>query len=185
LFWSHMGWLLVENRDLTRLKIFDRYARDVLQDRFYKRLERNNWLLVVFASWIVFFAAGFGASLALGATVAAAAQFGLSLLVWGVFVRTVAVWHITWSVNSLSHVFGYQSYKTGDESRNNWLVALIANGEGWHNNHHIDPTSASNWHRWWEFDATYLLIKGLELVGLATDVVPIRRGHRSEHKHAA
>ena len=121
-----MGWLLVENRDLTRLKIFDRYARDVLQDRFYKRLERNNWLLVVFASWIVFFAAGFAAALALGATVAASAQFGLSLLIWGVFVRTVAVWHITWSVNSFAHRFGYRNYETDEDSRNNIWSASSA-----------------------------------------------------------
>jgi fatty-acid desaturase len=171
LFWSHMGWLLVENRDLTRLKIFDRYARDVLQDRFYKRLERNNWLLVVFASWIVFFAAGFGASLVLGATVAAAAQFGLSLLIWGVFVRTVAVWHITWSVNSLAHRFGYRNYETDEDSRNNLVVGLISNGEGWHNNHHADPRSARHGHRWWEIDNTWLTIRFLERIGLATDVV--------------
>jgi len=170
-FWGHMGWLLVENRDLTRLKIFDRYARDVLQDRFYKRLERNNWLLVVFASWILFFAAGFGVSLALGETVASAAQFGLSLLIWGVFVRTVAVWHITWSVNSVTHRFGYRNYETDESSRNNILVGLISNGEGWHNNHHAAPRSARHGHRPWELDITYLTIRLLAALGLAKRVI--------------
>jgi fatty-acid desaturase len=170
-FWGHMGWLLVENRELERLGIFDRYARDVLQDRFYKRLERNNWLLVVFASWVVFFAAGFAASLALGATVAAAAQFGLSLLIWGVFVRTVAVWHITWSVNSVTHRFGYRNYETDESSRNNVLIGLISNGEGWHNNHHAAPRSARHGHRPWELDVTYLTIQALSALGLATKVI--------------
>jgi stearoyl-CoA desaturase (delta-9 desaturase) len=89
----------------------------------------------------------------------------------------VAVWHITWSVNSLAHVWGYRNYETSERSRNNWLVALLANGEGWHNNHHVDPTSASNWHRWWEIDVTYVVIKGLERLGLASDVNPPRARH--------
>ena len=72
-----------------------------------------------------------------------APQFGLSLLVWGVFVRTVLVWHITWSVNSVTHLWGYRNYDTDENSRNNWLVALVTNGEGWHNNHHADPRSAA------------------------------------------
>jgi len=85
-------------------------------------------------------------------------------------VRTVIVWHITWSVNSLTHLFGYQRYDTGENSRNNWVVALLAVGEGWHNNHHHDPASATNQHRWWEIDLTYGVIRMLERVGLATDV---------------
>ena len=170
-FWGHMAWLLVENRDLRRLGIFDRYSRDVLQDRFYKRLERNNWLLVVFASWIVFFAAGMAASLATGDSITDATQFGLSLLVWGVFVRTVAVWHITWSVNSFAHRFGYRTYETDEDSRNNILVELISNGEGWHNNHHAAPRSTRHGHRWWELDVTYLTIRLLAALGLATRVI--------------
>ena len=170
-FWGHMGWLLVENRDLKRFKIFDRYARDILQDRFYKRLERNNWLIVVFASWIVFFAAGFAISLALGETVGASVQFGLSLLIWGVFVRTVAVWHITWSVNSVTHRFGYRNYETDEGSRNNVLIGIVSNGEGWHNNHHAAPRSARHGHRAWELDVTYLTIRMLAAVGLAKRVI--------------
>ena len=91
---------------------------------------------------------------------------------WGVFVRTVLVWHITWSVNSVTHLWGYRNYETDDDSRNNWLVGLISNGEGWHNNHHADPRSAAHGHRWWEFDVTWLTIQFLERIGLATHVVP-------------
>lgn len=179
LWWSHMGWLLRENDEVSSLNVYDRYARDLLKQPFYRWLQRGNivmWIYVAHAA--VYFAAGFLASWLSGGSRSESLQLASSWLAWGVALRTVVVWHITWSVNSLSHVFGYQSYRTGDESRNNWLVALLANGEGWHNNHHIDPTSASNWHRWWELDVTYLVIKSLAAVGLATDVVPIRRGHR-------
>ena len=114
-------------------------------------------------------------------------QFGTSLLVWGALVRTVVVWHITWSVNSLSHLFGYKNHDTDDHSTNNWLVALLTVGEGWHNNHHHDPASASNQHRWWEFDITYYEIKLLEKLGLASKVIPPRhiRRKRSEARRAA
>jgi stearoyl-CoA desaturase (delta-9 desaturase) len=98
-------------------------------------------------------------------------QFGASLLVWGVFARTVVVWHVTWSVNSLTHLWGYRNYDTDDNSRNNWLVGLLAHGEGWHNNHHAQQASAAHGHRWWEFDVTYLTIRFLEAIGLAKDVV--------------
>jgi fatty-acid desaturase len=178
-WWSHMGWLFRENCDVSSLNVYDRYARDLLRQPFYRWLQRGfvpMWIYLGHA--LVFFVAGYLISLAGGGSHGASWQLASSWLVWGVVLRTVVVWHITWSVNSLAHVFGYQSYRTGDHSRNNWLVALLANGEGWHNNHHIDPTSASNWHRWWEFDGTYLVIKCLAAVGLATDVVPIRRGRR-------
>ena len=89
----------------------------------------------------------------------AAVQFGASVWLWGVVVRTVIVWHITWSVNSLAHVSGYQNYDTGDQSRNNVLVAILASGEGWHNNHHAEPNCACNQRHWWEIDLTYLLLR--------------------------
>ncbi len=179
-WWSHMGWLLRENGNVSSLNVYDRYARDLLKQPFYRWLQSGMTVMWIYlAHAALFFAAGFLVSWFIAGSHAEALQLASSWLVWGVVLRTVVVWHITWSVNSLSHVFGYQSYRTGDESRNNWLVALLANGEGWHNNHHIDPTSASNWHRWWEFDATYVVIKSLEAAGLATDVVPIRRGQRA------
>ena len=91
-------------------------------------------------------------------------------LVSGAALRTVAVWHITWSVNSVSHVWGYRNYETPDVSRNNALIALVTGGEGWHNNHHADSRSARHGHKWWEIDQTWLLIRVLMLLGLARNV---------------
>src|SRR5262249_36335296 len=96
------------------------------------------------------------------------------LFLWGVVVRTVYVWHITWFVNSLSHYSGYQNYDTKDGSRNNWFVALLTNGEGWHNNHHAAPRAAAHGHRWWEVDLTYWTIGGLGWVGRGRKVGPVK-----------
>ena len=171
-FWGHMGWIVVDNRELDRIGIYERYARDLLRERFYKRLERGWWQLwMVLISLAVFFVGGFGASLLLGGTLLEALQFGLSLLVWGVFVRTVVVWHQTWAVNSITHLWGYRNYATDEASRNNVLVGIISNGEGWHNNHHADPRSARHGHRWWEIDTTYMTVRLLAMLGLAWDVV--------------
>lgn len=171
-FWGHMGWLFVENRELNRLGIYDRYAKDILRDRFYVAVERNFlYLWINLASWALFFGAGFIAELLMGGTPASAAQFGASLLVWGVFVRTVTHMHATWAVNSVTHRFGYRNYETDEGSRNHMLVGLISHGEGWHNNHHADPRSARHGHRWWEFDLTWLTIRFLQATGLAERVV--------------
>jgi stearoyl-CoA desaturase (delta-9 desaturase) len=170
-FWGHMGWLLVENRELQRLGIYERYSKDILRDRFYKKLEHNRWVWIILLSALVFFFGGFIAELIGGGTTAEAAQFGLSVLIWGVFVRTVLVWHITWSVNSVTHLWGYRNYETDEGSRNNILIGLISNGEGWHNNHHVAPRSAKHGHRWWELDVTYLTIRLLAFFGLARNVI--------------
>jgi stearoyl-CoA desaturase (delta-9 desaturase) len=178
-FWSHMGWLFLENTDLRRNVAYDRYARDIIRDRFYRWIERNV-VWITLAQSVLYFAAGFLIELAVGGSVAQAIQFGASVWLWGVVVRTVFVWHITWSVNSFSHVFGYQNYETNDNSRNNAFVAIITSGEGWHNNHHAEPNSATNQRHWWEIDLTYLLLRLLVLLGLAWDVQlpqrPARRG---------
>jgi stearoyl-CoA desaturase (delta-9 desaturase) len=179
--WSHVGWLLVENRETRCLSAYDHYARDVLRDPLYLRLERSVlpiWIYLAHA--LAYFLVGFLAVAATTFSLAGAVQFGLSLLVWGVFARTVCVWHISWSVNSLTHLSGYRSYETSDNSRNSWIVALMSSGEGWHNNHHADPSSASNSHRWWEVDLTYAFIRGLEFVGLATDVIRARHRRLSQ-----
>ncbi|HEY0181382.1 MAG TPA: fatty acid desaturase [Rhodopila sp.] len=169
--WGHVGWMLMENRDLVRLGIYDRYAKDILRDPFYRRMERTPlYPIILLGSWVVFFVGGFAAGMLDGAGTAGALQFGASLLIWGVFVRTVVVWHITWSVNSAAHLWGYRNYETGEQSRNNWVVALISNGEGWHNNHHADSRSARHGHRPWEVDVVFATIRGLALLGLAWDV---------------
>ncbi len=184
--WGYVGWLFRKNPALHTLSFLEKYARDLLADPYYRSYERNPWKQV----WVyllhaaLFVVAGLAVGAWTGGTWEAALQLAASWLVWSVFVRTVAVWHITWSVNSLAHLFGYRSHATDEQSRNNWLVAILAAGEGWHNNHHWDPASASVQFRWWEFDLTYYVIRALGLLGLATDIVP-PRFIRHKHRHTA
>lgn len=175
LFWGHMGWIFVENPDMTNAAAYDRYAKDVFRDRFYMKLERNFlWLWVYGIHAVLFYLAGFFAGwLMPGGSFMSGVQFGLSVLVWGVLVRTVLVWHITWSVNSIGHVWGYRNYETKGNSRNSMLVGLISNGDGWHNNHHADQRAAAHGHKWWEFDVTYMTLVVMKSLGMAWDLVPI------------
>jgi stearoyl-CoA desaturase (delta-9 desaturase) len=178
--WSHVGWLLFRNDDMHSMSAYQKYASDLLRHPFYLNLEKQPmiafWVYAI--QVVVFFLIGMGAGyLTAGpgaSALGAATQFGLSLVVWGVIVRTVVVWHITWSVNSLTHLAGYRNYDSDEDSRNNWLVAIFTVGEGWHNNHHHDPASACNQHRWWELDLSYYEIKLLERLGLASKVLPPR-----------
>jgi len=170
-----MGWLFLENTELGRNVAYDRYARDIIRDKFYRWIERYV-VWITLSQSVLYYAAGFLIELALGGSAMEAVQFGASVWLWGVVVRTVIVWHISWSVNSFAHVSGYQNYETGDHSRNNPWVAILTSGEGWHNNHHAEPGSACNQRQWWEIDLTYLLLRLLVLLGLAWDVqLPKRR----------
>jgi stearoyl-CoA desaturase (Delta-9 desaturase) len=113
-------------------------------------------------------------SMAMVPTIALALAFlligGAHGLVWGYFVSTVLLWHGSFSVNSLAHVFGSQRYDTGDQSRNSWLLALLTTGEGWHNNHHHYQSSVRQGFRWWEIDVTYYLLRLLASTGLIWDL---------------
>jgi fatty-acid desaturase len=170
--WAHIGWMIFRNRELTRIRLVSRYAKDVMRDSFYAKLEQNfRWVRVVLISWLAFFASAFLVELVLGGSALGAIQFGLSVLIWGVFVRTVLVWHITWSVNSVTHMWGYRNYDTDEFSCNNLIIGFLSNGEGWHNNHHAAPRSARFGHRWWEFDATWLTIRLFSALGLARKIV--------------
>jgi stearoyl-CoA desaturase (delta-9 desaturase) len=181
-FWSHMGWLLVENRQLSKIETYERYARDILQDRFYLRLARGLlWVWVYVAHAVLFYLIGAAVGWWMTGTAIGALQFGLSILLYGVIYRTIFSWHVTWGINSASHMWGYRNYDTDENSRNNWFFALATNGEGWHNNHHAEPRSASHgFHRWWELDVTYLSLRALRAVGLVWDVVPRRRRMAAE-----
>ncbi|KAL6135192.1 hypothetical protein ACLB2K_067420 [Fragaria x ananassa] len=95
---------------------------------------------------------------------------GMPFLVWGMGVRTVLFLHSTLALNSVCHTWGHQAWETGDLSTNNWLIALLALGEGWHNNHHAFQHSARHGLEWWQIDVTWYVIRFLELVGLATEV---------------
>ncbi|WP_425397510.1 acyl-CoA desaturase [Aeoliella sp.] len=170
--WGHCGWLMVVNRDFRNINYYERFVRDILKDPFYMRLERNGFWTVVYATHaLLYFLAGLGIGWYSGGTAMAGVQFGLSLVVWGVLLRTVVTWHITWSVNSVTHLWGYQNYETRENSQNNVIVGLLSNGEGWHNNHHADQRAASHGHKWWEFDITWLTIRAMEMTGLAKAVV--------------
>lgn len=176
IFWSHGGWLLIKNEDLPRRSLHERYAKDILRDPLYARLERGPWSgFVLLMSWLIFFLGGFIVDLLTGGSIAEAWRYGAGIFAFGVFVRIVMVWHITWSVNSVTHLWGYRNYSTDDASRNNFLIGILAGGEGWHNNHHADPRSAKHGHRWWELDVTYLTVRLLARFGLVGNVVVPRR----------
>ncbi|KAK9810059.1 hypothetical protein WJX72_004138 [[Myrmecia] bisecta] len=150
-WWSHMGWLLDNKITLDRVGTRGNMG-DLTTQPFYKFIEKTY-------AWHV--VAMFAALYAFG---------GLPAVVWGGALRVAWVYHITWFVNSASHVWGYQSYSTGDLSRNNWWVGILAFGEGWHNNHHAFEYSARHGFEWWQWDPTWYVIWTLEKLGLATNV---------------
>jgi len=170
--WSHIGWLYLRNEYTRNAGMLQKYAKDILQDPFYMYLEKT-WAgpLIYLLHVVLYYIAGFLLGYFVEGSLYAGFIFGMSLMIWGAFVRTVLVWHITWSVNSLTHIFGYRTYQTNEGSRNNLLVTLLTFGEGWHNNHHHDQTSASMWHRWWEVDMNFLMICMLGKIGLAHDII--------------
>jgi fatty-acid desaturase len=170
-FWSHFGWLVLKSGDLDRRSLLDRYARDVYRDPFQAWLVKGDaWIFIAFASWLCFFAGGASFAALTGSSPRDALRFGSSLLIWAAIVRTVLHLHFTWLVNSAAHRWGYRTYPTPDDSRNNPWVAILSQGEGWHNNHHADPGSARHGHRWWELDTSWLTIRLLGALGLAWNV---------------
>ena len=98
---------------------------------------------------------------------------GIHGLLWGFGVSSIMLWHGSFAINSLAHLVGRQRYTTSDESRNSWILAILTTGEGWHNNHHHFPSSARQGFFWWEFDLTYCVLRGLELLGLVWDLRPV------------
>jgi len=150
--WAHIEWLFRRNKDRVAPADRPRWAADLCKDPFYRALDKYHvWCTVVLG--FVLFAFG-----------------GWSWLVWALFARLVFTYHCTWLVNSASHAVGYQTFRTGDRSTNNWWVAILTFGEGWHNNHHAFPFSARHGLRWFEFDPTYWTIKMLAWVRLARNI---------------
>jgi fatty-acid desaturase len=170
--WGHIGWLIIKSHNAKAGPAIARYATDLTRDRFYAWLEVNdNWTKVALLSWAAFFGVGYlSTALSSGNTTLDAVRFGASLVVWGAAFSTVVVWHLTWSINSATHLWGYRRYETADNSRNNVLIGILTNGEGWHNNHHANPRSARHGHSWREPDLAWLTIRGLMALGLARDV---------------
>jgi stearoyl-CoA desaturase (delta-9 desaturase) len=157
---AHMGWLFLHNQRGAR----KRYAPDLLADPVVRFVDRT------FVFWALGgLAAAFGLGWLIGGTLSAA----LTGLLWGGAVRLLVLHHVTYSINSLCHFFGRKRFDTGDESRNLAWLSLLSFGEAWHNNHHAFPTSAAHGMRWWEIDIASAVIRSLERVGLAWDVVRI------------
>jgi fatty-acid desaturase len=122
---------------------------------------------------VIWALAGFALPFAVGAAIGGSVTAGLTALLWGGLVRLFVLHHLTYSINSVCHVFGRRRFATTDESRNVFWLALPTFGEAWHNNHHAFPTSARHGLRRWELDPSALVIRGLEVTGLAWDVVRI------------
>jgi stearoyl-CoA desaturase (Delta-9 desaturase) len=120
-----------------------------------------------FVLWVL---AGLALPALLGGLITSSFSGALLGFLWGGLVRVLVVHHITWSVNSICHLWGSGPFETHDHSRNNAIVGVLAMGEGWHNNHHAFPTSARHGLRWWELDLSYLLIRAMALVGLAREI---------------
>jgi stearoyl-CoA desaturase (delta-9 desaturase) len=155
---AHMGWLFVH----TQRGCKDRFAPDLQRDPVARFIDRT------FFAWAV---GGFLVAFALGWGISGELLGGLTGMLWGGLVRTFVLHHVTYSVNSLCHMFGRRPYATGDESRNLAWLAVPTFGEAWHNNHHAFPTSARHGLGRWQFDLSGLVIRGLEKAGLVWDVV--------------
>jgi len=147
-WWSHMGWILardLEDSDLSKIRDFARYPE--------LRWLNKYWFVVPLAVALLIYAIG--------------GWFGL---VWGFAVSQVLTWHGTFTINSLSHLWGRRRYATEDDSRNNPVLAIVTMGEGWHNNHHHYQVSARQGFYWWEIDATYYILRALAAIGLVWDL---------------
>ncbi len=165
-FWSHMGWFLSRANFATQ---FDR-VKELAKFPELRFLDRFDSIVPILFAISIFL---------LGSWLETAAPHlntdGWQLLVWGFVISTIALYHATFTVNSLAHVWGKRRYATRDNSRNNWIIALITLGEGWHNNHHHYPGAAKQGFYWWEFDFTYYGLKLLAACGLIWNLrtVPI------------
>ncbi len=147
--WAHVDWLYRNNVAMPTQDEILRYAPDLYANPFYRALQHLSApLQLVLAA--AFFVAG-----------------GWSWVIWGVFARLVVSYHSTWLVNSAAHMMGYRTYRTTDRSTNCWWVAVLAFGEGWHNNHHAFPFSARHGLSWFEIDMTWWHVKALAFLRLA------------------
>jgi fatty-acid desaturase len=155
-WWAHMGWILTGksmHHDTTTLA---KYVPDLAKDKFHVWITKYHYVPIIVLGL---------ALLAIG---------GLPFLMWGIFLRTVVGLHATWLVNSATHTWGSRRFVTRDLSTNNWWVAILTFGEGWHNNHHAHPVSARHGLRWYEVDMNWYGIWTLKKLGLARDVYRVQ-----------
>src|SRR5579872_4283317 len=151
-WWAHVGWILFGEAKHNNTRLMAKYAPDLAKDRFYVWLNNYHWVPIVLLSGLLY---------AIG---------GWPLILWGVCLRVVVGLHATWLVNSATHMWGGRRFATRDDSRNNWWVALLTFGEGWHNNHHAHPTSARHGLAWYEFDLSWITLTILKFFHIARAV---------------
>ena len=166
-WWSHVGWFMNRSNFRTRSELI----RDLMRYPELRFLDRFDIVPPIALAALLFFGGN-----ALAHAYPQLGTSGAQLLIWGFFVSTVLLHHATFTVNSLAHRFGRRRYATSDDSRNNWWIALLTFGEGWHNNHHHFPGSARQGFYWWEIDLTYYLLRAMAACGLIWDLktVPAR-----------
>ena len=164
LLWAHAGWFMARENFSTRAE----RVKDLSAYPELRFLDRFDALVPLAFAGLLY---GFGEWLA--TAYPALGTNGLQLLVWGFFISTVVLYHATFTVNSLAHTVGRRRYATRDSSRNNWWLALLTLGEGWHNNHHHFPGSARQGFYWWEIDLTYYGLRLLAALGLIWDLRPV------------
>ena len=171
--WSHMGWILDRVNVRTRKEMIPDFMK-FPELRFLDRFDLVAPIgfavgMFLFGVALEAFAPGLGTN-------------GWQMLVWGFFVSTVFLYHGTFTINSLAHVFGSRRFETKDTSRNNFWLALITLGEGWHNNHHHCPATVRQGFRWYEIDVSYYVLKGLSFFGIVWDLRPIPSRIRKQMK---
>jgi stearoyl-CoA desaturase (delta-9 desaturase) len=150
--WAQCAWLFRKNPAMPSPAEVRHYVPDLIDDPFFRWLDRNTLTLQIALGAVLFVLGGW------------------SWVVWGIFARLVLSYHVTWMINSVAHMFGYRTFKTTDLSTNCWWLALLSWGEGWHNNHHAFPFSARFGLRWFEFDAAWLVVRFLRLMHLAHEI---------------
>lgn len=161
-WWSHIGWMLTGPAQQYEPAVVAHYAPDLVKDRFHVWLNRLYWLPLVFLA------------------VALLAFGGWPYLMWGIFFRVTFNLHATWLVNSATHMWGKRRFATRDDSRNNWWVALLTFGEGWHNNHHANPTSARHGLAWYEIDLNWWGIRVMQFLRMARGVKLVSVNNRAD-----
>ncbi len=168
---AQVGWMLERDRPTFARN----YTADLEKDPVVAWIDKRTWLWITLSLLI---------PTVLGGLITMSWAGALLGFLWGGAIRIAFVHHVTWSVNSVCHIWGSAPFRSHDESRNNALIGLLALGEGWHNNHHAFPTSARHGLRWWQFDPSYLMIRVLEKLGLVRRV-RVPSSERQAEKRAA
>ena len=167
--WSHMGWFLAKKNFLTDRKV----VRDLIKFKELVLIDRFDWLppvLLLISLFVI------GEYLLLASNIS-----GLNMVIWGFCVSTILVYHCTFAVNSVAHLWGTQRYNTKEESKNNFFVALLTFGEGWHNNHHHYPGSIRQGFYWWEVDLTYYVLRCMSFLGIVYNIRTVSKAIRQKH----